>query len=123
PSTRGGLRLSTRTREQVTESERSAIGSRRVMKTVCMPGRRLIWATWPSTHTVPRRSMYCASALATARTGAGDSAVASRREDMAQTLLRSADTSCARHPRRLLPIDAVGALSQQDSDICDTSLL
>ena len=50
------------------------------MKTVLMPGRRLIWASWPSTQTPPSRSIHWLTALATARTGAGDSGVASRRE-------------------------------------------
>ena len=44
------------------------------------PGRRLTCAIWPSTHTPPSLSIHWETALATARTGAGASAVASRRE-------------------------------------------
>ena len=58
----------------------SATVSRSVMKTVLTPGRRLTWAICPSTHTLPSLSIHWVTALATARTGAGDSAVASRRE-------------------------------------------
>ena len=42
------------------------------------PCRRLSWATWPSTQTPPSLSIHCAMALATARTGAGDSGVVSQ---------------------------------------------
>src|SRR6478735_6123941 len=56
----------------------SATPSRSVMKTVLMPGRRLTWATWPSTHTAPSRSTQPAIALAIWRTGAGDSREVSR---------------------------------------------
>src|SRR6478735_5134584 len=73
PSTRGGLRPSKSVREQVTVTEMSATASRRVMKTVFMPGRRLTCATWPSTHTAPSRSTQPAIAFAICRTGAGDS--------------------------------------------------
>src|SRR6478609_2404174 len=73
PSTTGGLSPSKRVREQVTVTEMSATESRKVMNTVFMPGRRLTWATWPSTHTAPSRSTQPAIALAICRTGAGDS--------------------------------------------------
>ena len=56
----------------------SATESRRVMKTVLSPGRRLIWAIWPSTHTAPSRSTYWETRLAIWRTGAGDCAEVSR---------------------------------------------
>ena len=49
----------------------SATESRRVRKTVPTPGRRLTWATWPSTHTAPSLSTQPAMALAIWRTGAG----------------------------------------------------
>src|SRR3954452_6503319 len=78
PSTRGGLRPSKRVREQVTGTEMSATASRSVRNTVFMPGRRLTWATWPSTHTAPRRSTQPAIAFAICRTGAGDSREVSR---------------------------------------------
>ena len=71
PSTSGGLSASKSVREQVTGIEMSATVSRRVRKTVFMPGRRLTWATWPSTHTAPSRSTQPAIALAICRTGAG----------------------------------------------------
>ena len=80
PSTTGGFSPSKSDREQVTEIERSATGSRRVRKTVASPCRRLSWATWPSTQTTPSLSTYAAMAFATARTGAGDSSEVSRRE-------------------------------------------
>ena len=41
------------------------------MKTVFTPGRRLTWATCPSTQTAPSRSTQPAIALAICRTGAG----------------------------------------------------
>jgi len=44
------------------------------MKTVLAPGRMLIWANWPSTHTVPSLSIQPAIRMATARTGKGFSA-------------------------------------------------
>ena len=44
------------------------------------------WVTWPSTQTAPSWPIHCDSALETARTGAGASAVASRREGTALTL-------------------------------------
>ena len=49
----------------------SATESRSVMKTVAMPGRRLTWAIWPSTHTAPSRSTQPEIAFAICRTGAG----------------------------------------------------
>src|SRR6478735_1770220 len=73
PSTTGGLRPSKRVREQVTGTEMSATASRSVRKTVLRPGRRLTWATCPSTHTAPSRSTQPAIAFAICRTGAGDS--------------------------------------------------
>ena len=71
PSTSGGLSESTRVREQVSGTDTSASVSRRVTKTVAMPGRRLTWVTWPSTQIAPRRSTQPAIAVATWRTGAG----------------------------------------------------
>ena len=59
-------------REQVTGIEMSATASRRVRKTVFIPGRRLTCATWPSTQTAPSRSTQPAIAFAICRTGAGD---------------------------------------------------
>ena len=72
PSTSGGLRPSKRVRGQVTGTEMSATESRRVRNTVPTPGRRLTWATWPSTQTAPSRSTQLAIAVAIWRTGAGD---------------------------------------------------
>ena len=71
PRRAGGLRPSKSVRGQVTGTEMSATESRRVRKTVLTPGRRLTWATWPSTHTAPSRSTQPAIALAIWRTGAG----------------------------------------------------
>src|SRR5688500_165696 len=68
----------------------SATASRSVMKTVFIPGRRLIWAIWPSTHTGPSRSTHPAIALAICRTGAGDCAEVSRA--MAARLGHTGDT-------------------------------
>ena len=78
PSTSGVARLSTTLRGAVSGTEMSATASRRVMKMVLSPGRRLTWAIWPSTHTTPSRSTYCATRLAICRTGAGDCAEVSR---------------------------------------------
>src|SRR5919112_1672792 len=78
PSTRGGLSPSNSVREQVTVIEMSATASRSVRKTVFRSGRRLTWATWPSTHTAPSRSTQPAIAFAICRTGAGDSSEVSR---------------------------------------------
>src|SRR4051794_41943847 len=55
--------------------DRSAAGSRRVRKTVLDTPRRESWATWPSTHTSPRRPIHSATLRATVRTGHGASAV------------------------------------------------
>ena len=66
--------LSTRSRGAVTVSDMSAAGSRSTMKTVLAPGRMLIWASWPSTQTVPSLSIQPAIRIATARTGYGFSA-------------------------------------------------
>ena len=63
--------------------------SRSVMKTVARPGRRLIWAIWPSTQTGPSRSTQPEIALAICRTGAGDCGELSRA--MAARLGHSAD--------------------------------
>ena len=62
------------------------------MNTVPTPGRRLTWATWPSTHTAPSRSTQPAIAFAICRTGAGDCGEVSRA--MAARLGDSADTDC-----------------------------
>ena len=80
-------------RWQVSGTEMSATVSRRVMKTVLMPGRRLIWASWPSTQTPPSWSIHWLTALATARTGAGASWVASRRVGTAVTLGEPTDST------------------------------
>src|SRR3954452_3219020 len=60
-------------RWQVTGTERSAAGSRRVRKTVAAPPRRESWATCPSTQTSPRRPIQSAILRATVRTGHGAS--------------------------------------------------
>src|SRR3954471_23729217 len=60
-------------RAQVTGTDRSAAGSRRVRKTVAAPPRRDSWATWPSTHTSPSRPIHSATLRATVRTGHGAS--------------------------------------------------
>ena len=78
PSTSGVARLSTVLRWTVSGTEMSATASRSTMKTVLRPGRRLIWAIWPSTQTAPSRSTYCEIRLAIWRTGAGDCAEVSR---------------------------------------------
>src|SRR5690606_17237636 len=59
----------------VTVRLRSAAGSRRVRKTVVLPGRREIWATWPSTQTQPSRPIHSLSRWLTTRTGQGCSGV------------------------------------------------
>src|SRR5688572_12148889 len=51
----------------------SAAGSRSVRNTVAAPPRRESWATWPSTHTSPRRPIQSATLRATVRTGQGAS--------------------------------------------------
>ena len=53
----------------------SAAGSRRTMNAVRVPGRTLICVIWPSTHTLPSRSIQPATLVATVRTGQGSSAV------------------------------------------------
>ncbi len=100
PSTSGGLRPSKSVRLQVTGTEMSATESRSVMNTVCSPGRRLTWATWPSTQTAPRRSTQPEIAFAIDRTGAGDSGEVCMA--MAVTLVLSAPTIVRRAaaPRR-----------------------
>ena len=65
-------------RGTVSGMEMSATESRSVMNTVWIPGRRLIWAIWPSTQTAPSRSTYWETRLAIWRTGAGDCADVSR---------------------------------------------
>ncbi len=52
----------------------SAAGSRSTMNTVLESCRIEIWASWPSTHTVPSLSIQPATRMATARTGKGFSA-------------------------------------------------
>ncbi len=100
PSTSGGFSPSKSVREQVTGTEMSATGSRRVMKTVLRPGRRLTWATWPSTHTAPSRSTHPAIALAICRTGAGDCAEVSMA--MAASVEEAPTNRLVHHrPRRL----------------------
>src|SRR3712207_2184596 len=61
-------------RLQVTGTDRSAAGSRRVRKTVAAP-RRDSWATCPSTQTSPSRPIHSATLRATVRTGQGASGV------------------------------------------------
>src|SRR5919199_41915 len=62
-------------REQVTGTDKSAAGSRRVRKTVAAPPRRDSWATCPSTQTSPSRPIHSATLRATVRTGHGASGV------------------------------------------------
>src|ERR671929_791807 len=61
-------------RLQVTGTDRSAAGSRRVRKTVAAP-RRDSWAICPSTQTSPSRPIHSATLRATVRTGQGASGV------------------------------------------------
>src|SRR5918997_6040435 len=61
-------------RLQVTGTDRSAAGSRRVRNTVAPP-RRDSWATCPSTQTSPSRPIHSATLRATVRTGQGASGV------------------------------------------------
>src|SRR3712207_9231657 len=68
------LPISATSRLQVTGTDRSAAGSRRVRKTVAAP-RRDSWATWPSTQTSPSRPIHSATLRATVRTGQGASGV------------------------------------------------
>src|SRR4051794_9855248 len=53
----------------------SAAGSRRVRNTTLVPGRRLTWATWPSTQIQPNRATQAPIFWLTTRTGQGSSAV------------------------------------------------
>jgi hypothetical protein len=46
-----------------------------VRNTVLAPGRRLIWATWPSTHTQPSLAIQAPTFWLTTRTGHGSSGV------------------------------------------------
>ncbi len=78
-------------RAHVTATDTSATGSRSVRNTVPRPGRRVNWVTWPSTHIAPSWPIHCDSALEIARTGAGASAVVSRREGTAASLVPAAD--------------------------------
>ena len=66
--------LCTRSRGQVSYSDMSAAGSRSMMNAVLEFGRTFSWAIWPSTQTVPSRSIQPATLMATARTGHGLSA-------------------------------------------------
>src|SRR3954468_1866859 len=85
-------------RLQVTGTDRSAAGSRRVRNTVAAP-RRDSWAICPSTHTSPSRPIHSATLRATVRTGQGasgdDGAVMSPR------VADGANTPCG--PSRDLP--------------------
>ena len=65
-------------REQVTGIEMSPAESRIVMNTVPSPGRRLICAICPSTHTGPSRPTQPEMASAICRTGAGAASEVSR---------------------------------------------
>src|SRR5512146_1238883 len=56
-----------------------ASGSRRVRNWVATPGRRVSWATWPSTQISPSRAIHSPIRIATTRTGTGDSAEVSSR--------------------------------------------
>src|ERR1700754_2903184 len=69
PSDSGTGALATRSRGQLTDSDMSAAGSRSTIHAV-VP-RSLSSVSWPSIHTVPSRSMYLATRVATARTGQG----------------------------------------------------
>src|SRR4051812_8227197 len=57
--------------------ETSATGSRRVRKQVLVPGRRVSWATWPSTQTRPSRATQSPMCRETVRTGMGCSGLVS----------------------------------------------
>ena len=54
---------------QLTDSDMSAAGSRSTIQAVDC--RSFSSVSWPSTHTMPSRSMYLATRVATARTGQG----------------------------------------------------
>ena len=73
PSVSSSPGRSATSRWQVTGTDMSAAGSRRVRKTVAAPPRRDSCATWPSTHTSPRRPIQSAILRATVRTGHGAS--------------------------------------------------
>ena len=68
-SVTGALRTSSR--GHVIDSDMSAAGSRNTMNTVLESCRALISVNWPSTQTVPSRSIHLATRVATARTGHG----------------------------------------------------
>src|SRR6478609_4306279 len=69
PSESGTGALVTRSRGQLTVSDISAAGSRSTIQAV--DWRTFSSVSWPSIHTVPSRSMYLATRVATARTGQG----------------------------------------------------
>src|SRR5215475_2322570 len=69
PSESGTGASVTRSRGQLTVSDMSAAGSRSTIHAV--GPRSLSSVSWPSIHTVPSRSMYLATRVATARTGQG----------------------------------------------------
>src|SRR5215207_4810326 len=73
PSVSSSPGRSATSRWQVTGTERSAAGSRRVRKTVAAPPRRESCATCPSTQTSPSRPIQSAILRATVRTGQGAS--------------------------------------------------
>ena len=64
--------------EQVTGSDMSTLGSRRVRKTVRWPGRRVTCVTWPSTQIAPSLLIQPAISWETRRTGTGSSAEVTR---------------------------------------------
>ena len=68
PSVSGTGDSSSSRGEHVTDSDMSAAGSRRTRNAVRVPGRALIWVIWPSTQMLPRRSIHCATFIATDRT-------------------------------------------------------
>src|SRR5687767_6826624 len=71
PSVSSSPGRSATSRWQVTGTDMSAAGSRRVRNTVAAPPRRESWAIWPSTHTSPSRPIQSAILHATVRTGHG----------------------------------------------------
>src|SRR6478609_3103806 len=73
PSVSSSPGRSATSRWQVTGTDMSAAGSRRVRNTVAAPPRRDSWATCPSTHTSPSRPIHSATLRATVRTGHGAS--------------------------------------------------
>src|SRR6516165_276287 len=72
PSDNGTGASSTRARGQLTDSDMSAAGSRSTIQAV--DWRSFSSVSWPSIQMVPRRSMYLATRVDTARTGQGFSA-------------------------------------------------